>query len=107
MNVDSRTLDRTDLQAKVLPELQQMADTLGVEGHQRLKKGDLIDAILAKASQDGMAPSGSPNGETRTRPGPEGTTGDDASAAQTVQAGTEAPAQAEPQAEARPAGSAS
>src|SRR5436309_1043877 len=67
MNVDSRTLDRTDLQAKVLPELQQMAQTLGVEGHQRLKKGDLIDAIMAKASQDGLDLSGSPNGETRAR----------------------------------------
>jgi transcription termination factor Rho len=63
MNVDSRTLERSELQAKVLPELQQIAGTLGVEGHQRLKKSDLIDAIIAKASQDGQVPSAAGNGE--------------------------------------------
>ena len=90
MNVDSRTLDRTDLQAKVLPELQQMAQTLGVEGHQRLKKGDLIDAIMAKASQDGLDLSGSPNGETRARKRPEGEGGGDVALAATVEAPVEA-----------------
>jgi transcription termination factor Rho len=66
MKVDSRTLDRSELQAKVLPELQQIAETLGLESHQRLKKGDLIDAIIAKASQDGEGPSSSGNGEPRS-----------------------------------------
>src|SRR5438309_1329917 len=31
------------------------AVTLGVQGHQRLRKGPLIDAIVAKASSDGHA----------------------------------------------------
>jgi transcription termination factor Rho len=58
MKVDSRTIERADLQGKVLPELQQIAETLGVTGHQRLKKSDLIDRILAAASEDGHARSG-------------------------------------------------
>src|SRR5438093_12499125 len=53
MTVDSRTIERADLEGKVLPELQQTAEGLGVEGHQRLRKSDLIDAIVAKASTDG------------------------------------------------------
>ena len=44
------TVDKTDLEGKVLPELQEMASSLGVEGHQRLKKGDLIEAIIARAN---------------------------------------------------------
>ncbi len=55
MKVDSNTIERTELEAKVLPELQQIAETLGVQGHQRLRKGPLIDAIVAKASSDGHA----------------------------------------------------
>ena len=53
MTVDSRTIERADLEGKVLPELQQIAEGLGVEGHQRLRKSDLIDAIVAKSSTDG------------------------------------------------------
>jgi len=40
--VESPTVERSDLQGKVLSELQQIAQTLGVEGHQRLRKTDLI-----------------------------------------------------------------
>src|SRR5438477_11002337 len=46
---DSRTLDKTTLESKVLSELQGIAVGLGVEGHQRLRKADLIQAIM-KAS---------------------------------------------------------
>src|SRR5438128_1490387 len=53
MTVDSRTIDRSDLEGKVLPELQQIAQSLGVEGHQRLRKSALIEAIVAKSSEDG------------------------------------------------------
>jgi transcription termination factor Rho len=53
MTVDSRTIERADLEGKVLPELQQIAEGLGLEGHQRLRKSDLIDAIVAKSSTDG------------------------------------------------------
>jgi transcription termination factor Rho len=52
MSVDSPTT-KTELEGKVLPELQQIAESLGVEGHQRLRKSDLINAIVAKASSDG------------------------------------------------------
>jgi len=64
MNVDSRTLERSDLEGKVLPELQKMAESLGVEGHQRLRKGDLISAIMNKASGDGRV-DGSGDGDGR------------------------------------------
>jgi transcription termination factor Rho len=53
MTVDSRTTTRADLEGKVLPELQQIADSLGMEGHQRLRKSELIDAIIKKATGDG------------------------------------------------------
>src|SRR5438105_3220955 len=66
MTVDSRTLDRSQLQAKVLPELQQIAESLGVTSHQRLKKGDLIDAIIAKMPTDGQETAASGNGEPKT-----------------------------------------
>jgi transcription termination factor Rho len=75
MKVDSRTTERADLQSKVLPELQQIAEGLGVEGHQRLRKSDLIDAIVEKSSTDGHgtttpetdaeASSADANGESR------------------------------------------
>ncbi len=51
--MDSRTLERSDLEGKVLAELQQIAQAVGVENH-RMKKSDLIDAILAKASENGQ-----------------------------------------------------
>jgi len=53
MTLDSRTMNRSDLEGKHLPELQQLAQTLGVSGVQRLRKGDLIDAIISKS---GTAP---------------------------------------------------
>ena len=51
--MDSRTLERSDLEGKVIAELQQIAQAVGVENH-RMKKSDLIDAILAKASENGQ-----------------------------------------------------
>jgi transcription termination factor Rho len=47
------TTDKGTLEQKVLPELQQIASSLGVEGHQRLKKGELIDAIIAAENGKG------------------------------------------------------
>jgi transcription termination factor Rho len=41
------TMDRDTLGAKLLPELQQIAQTMGVEGAQKLRKAPLIDAIVA------------------------------------------------------------
>jgi len=44
------TMDRDTLGAKLLPELQQIAQTMGVEGAQKLRKAGLIDAIVAAGS---------------------------------------------------------
>jgi transcription termination factor Rho len=49
------TTDKETLEQKVLPELQQIASSLGVEGHQRLKKGELIEAIIAAENGKGAA----------------------------------------------------
>jgi transcription termination factor Rho len=65
MKVDSRTIDRADLEGKVLAELQRIADGLGMKGHQRLKKSDLIDAIVARSSGNGQVSAG---GRERSAP---------------------------------------
>jgi transcription termination factor Rho len=46
------TADKSILEQKVLPELQEIASSMGVEGHQRMKKGELIEAIVARANGD-------------------------------------------------------
>src|ERR687895_466059 len=65
MNVDSTTT-KSELEGKVLPELQQIAQSMGVEGHQRLRKSDLIDAIVAKAASDGDGAAGKGGSEEPT-----------------------------------------
>ena len=73
MTLDSRTTTRSDLEGKRLPELQQMAQTMGVSGYQRLRKGDLIDALMSKSGEDGHGDGGAggqSNGEV-SRPEPE------------------------------------
>jgi transcription termination factor Rho len=49
------TMDRDTLGAKLLPELQQIAQSMGVEGAQKLRKAPLIDAIVAASSNGGSA----------------------------------------------------
>jgi len=56
------TMDRGTLEGKLLPELQQIAQTMGIEGSQRLRKAGLIDAIV-EASSNGERPG---NGEAKT-----------------------------------------
>jgi transcription termination factor Rho len=58
------TMDRSTLEGKLLPELQQIAQTMGIEGSQRLRKAGLIDAIV-EASSNGERPG---NGEASTSP---------------------------------------
>jgi transcription termination factor Rho len=60
------TVDKNVLEQKVLPELQEIASSLGVEGYQRLKKGELIDAIVNRSGGDGG--DGKPAGSTDTTP---------------------------------------
>jgi transcription termination factor Rho len=52
------TMERSDLEAKLLPELQQIAQTLGVEGTQKLRKAGLIDAIVSASSNGERASAG-------------------------------------------------
>jgi transcription termination factor Rho len=68
-------LDRSELQASPLADLHAIADQLGLDGFRRLRKADLIDAILGE-------PSGSSADEAS-----------DGSAADTASAGADAPAQ--------------
>ena len=56
------TMDRSTLEGKLLPELQQIAQTMGIEGTQRLRKAGLLDAIV-EASSNGERPG---NGEARS-----------------------------------------
>ena len=58
------TMDRSTLEGKLLPELQQIAQTMGIEGSQRLRKAGLIDAIV-EASSNGER---SGNGEASASP---------------------------------------
>ena len=52
------TMDRSVLEAKLLPELQEIAQNLGVEGPQKLRKAGLIDAIVAASSNGDGATNG-------------------------------------------------
>ncbi|HKE99470.1 MAG TPA: transcription termination factor Rho, partial [Actinomycetes bacterium] len=50
------TTERDVLESKVLPELQAIASSMGVQGYLRLRKADLIGAIIAKAQGQDSAP---------------------------------------------------
>jgi transcription termination factor Rho len=65
-------MQKSDLEGKVLPELQRIAESLGMSGHQRMKKSALIDAILERSAEAGngrgaqrRAPAGDENGGRR------------------------------------------
>jgi transcription termination factor Rho len=68
------TMERSALEAKLLPELQRIAQNLGVEGTQKLRKAGLIDAIVSAAGngdgtpvrdrEDGPAASSTTTDET-------------------------------------------
>ncbi len=48
-------LERSELQASNLSDLHAIADQLGLDGFRRLRKADLIDAILGERDGDGDA----------------------------------------------------
>ena len=56
--MESGTIDRPELEGKVISELQTIADGLGITGHQRLRKGDLIDAIVERTQGNGAGGEG-------------------------------------------------
>jgi transcription termination factor Rho len=64
---DVATADKSVLERKVLPELQEIASSLGVEGHQRMKKGELIDAIIEANGKTASGGAEAPRTETRPR----------------------------------------
>src|SRR5712691_3053447 len=59
------TTERSVLAGKLIPELQQIAQNLGIEGTQKLRKAGLIDAIMERSS-DTPASSGDGGATTRT-----------------------------------------
>jgi len=65
---EARTMEKSELEAKNVAELQEIAGGLGVEGLKTLRKGQLIDAILQAAN--GAGPAGSAPAE-RTEAGVE------------------------------------
>ncbi|MEX0991532.1 MAG: transcription termination factor Rho [Actinomycetota bacterium] len=78
------TMDESTLEAKVLPELQKIADGLGLEGTRGLRKQELIGAIVDAANGKGngskRAPA-KPKAESKgaeKRPEPEGSEDADA-----------------------------
>jgi transcription termination factor Rho len=70
------TMDRGVLESKLLPELQQIAQTMGVEGAQKLRKAGLIDAIVAASNgQVSAEGNGGDAKPARTRRAAEATPG--------------------------------
>jgi|HubBroStandDraft_4_1064222.scaffolds.fasta_scaffold59758_1 transcription termination factor Rho len=55
-------LDRSELEASPLADLHAIADQLGLEGFRRLRKAELIDAILGEPSDGGSSDSAPGNG---------------------------------------------
>src|ERR687897_482081 len=66
----SSVLDRSGLEQSPLADLHLLANELGVDGFRRLRKAELVDAILARQSGD-EAPAatgeGAETGETAER----------------------------------------
>ena len=55
-------LERSDLEASPLADLHAIADQLGLDGFRRLRKAQLIDAILAEAGEAGESSGEAPEG---------------------------------------------
>jgi transcription termination factor Rho len=61
-------LDRSELQASPLSDLHLIADQIGLEGFRRLRKADLIDAILGEKGEDSGVSEESSEGEAERVP---------------------------------------
>src|ERR1700754_150857 len=53
----SSVLDRSELEQSPLADLHLLANELGVDGFRRLRKSELVDAIVARQSDSGEAPA--------------------------------------------------
>jgi transcription termination factor Rho len=69
--LDSRTIDTSGLEAKTLAELQQLAQDLGIEGTQRMRKGTLIAALQDRVSANNHKQEA--GSEAVSEPAPEAT----------------------------------
>src|SRR5690242_6753787 len=54
----SRSRGGTGLSSLLLPELQRMAQSMGIQGAGRLRKGQLVEAIQARQAGTGIANQG-------------------------------------------------
>jgi transcription termination factor Rho len=79
------TMDRETLGSKLLPELQQIAQTMGVEGAQKLRKAPLIDAIVAASSTNGDSGSKPSRARRPTKGEDAGETAEASSATETTE----------------------
>src|SRR5918998_5673158 len=64
----SSVLDRDELAASPLADLHVIANELGVDGFRRLRKDDLVEAIVAR--QAGADPAGAAPAEEAATDGP-------------------------------------
>jgi len=73
------TTDRSALEGKLIPELQRIAQEMGIEGTQKLRKAGLIDAIVEKGG-NGEAEAAAPT----DAPAPRGRRGANGESAETA-----------------------
>jgi len=67
------TTDRSTLEGKLLPELQQIAQTLGIEGGTRLRKAGLIDAIVDRSDAGNPTANGGSDASAQSSRAPRAT----------------------------------
>jgi hypothetical protein len=62
--------DRSVLEGKLIPELQKIAQSMGIEGTQKLRKSGLVDAIVnaGNGATSTESPVQTGNGQRRGRP---------------------------------------
>ncbi len=88
----SSVLDRDELERSPLADLHVLADELGVDGYRRLRKNDLIDAIVAAQSGSAEGAEVAPAEEAEEAPPSEAA---DEAAPEAEEAAEEAEAEAE------------
>src|SRR3989338_8074543 len=59
-------MDKSELESRKLVELKELAKALGIEGAEKLKKGELIDALTTKP-ENSSEPSEDKSRRKRTR----------------------------------------
>ncbi len=73
------TTDRSALEQKLIPELQRIAQDMGIEGTQRLRKAGLIDAIVAGGNGSPAKAGAGATAEATGRPRPRAATTEESS----------------------------